>query len=346
MKLLQINTHPAYPVKIGSGLLDTAGSEIKKTGSRKVALIADENTFGLFGNRVVASLENAGLSYCVKVIAAGENSKSHETLVDVYDFLFENRITRSDLVAALGGGVVGDLAGFAAATYLRGVGLIQLPTTLLAMTDSSVGGKTAINLRGGKNQVGAFYQPEFVLCDTDALTSLPLAERLCGMGECVKYAAIMDASLADILTDKDKTEEIIYRCLKIKAYAVENDTFDKGVRQMLNFGHTLAHGIEKLSDYAVPHGTAVAQGMYLMTALTVKNGLTPQSALQKLELVLQKCGLDYRTSYPLAEIKRVALSDKKRKGDKITVVYLEDFGRYSLKELSVTEFTEGGAWTL
>ncbi len=336
MRELTVSTEPAYRVVIGKGLISRLGGLLPHPyGS--IAVISDDNVFPLYGNAVVQALEETGAMVFCKVFPHGENSKTPQTLVELVEFLAESRLTRSDLVVALGGGVVGDAAGFAASVYLRGVSCIQIPTSLLAMIDSSVGGKTAVDLPQGKNLMGSFFQPSLVLCDTDVLATLPRTEFLNGIGEAIKYGAIADRVLFASLCGGrvEDAEDLIARCLDIKRSAVEEDPSDHGVRQMLNFGHTLGHGIEKLSGFRVPHGQAVVMGMCRITRWAEARGLSPAGTAAELESTARAFGLD--TDYPCdgTALFEAALHDKKRRGGHLTLVLLRAIGQYYLYELDL-----------
>jgi 3-dehydroquinate synthase len=247
--------------------------------------------------------------------------------------LAEERITRTDCILALGGGVIGDLAGFAAATYQRGIPYIQVPTTLLAMVDSSVGGKTAIDLPAGKNLAGAFYQPTLVAADVDTLATLPEAVFCEGMGEVIKYGMLASARLLNQLLSDDlsgELPELIAACVTIKRDIVERDEFDTGSRQLLNLGHTIGHAIEQLDGYAIPHGHAVAIGMAVDTRAAVKKGLCPPECLSVLESLLERHKLPGQTSHGAKALFEAAQSDKKRAGEDITIVTPRTFGRSEL----------------
>ena len=275
MKTINVNASRSYDVIIGSGIIDTLGDRVKAlTNASKVCIVSDSNVFPLYGKTVSDSFAHAGLYSVHFVFPAGETSKNGSTYLSLLNFLAESKISRSDCIVALGGGVVGDLAGFASATYLRGIPFVQIPTSLLAMVDSSVGGKTAIDLPAGKNLCGAFYQPLLVLCDTDALNTLPEDVFRDGCAEVIKYGVLFDADLFAHLMDRGPgfdREAVISRCVELKRDVVAQDEFDTGVRMKLNLGHTIGHGIEAGTDYTVTHGKAVAAGMaivsYLITIL-------------------------------------------------------------------------------
>ena len=269
MKKISVKTSHPYDVIIERGGLKKSAEYIAQvTASRKAAVITDDIVEKLHLQTVLESMKAAGFDCSVYSFPNGEQSKCLANLGKIYDFLCESNITRSDIIVALGGGVVGDITGFAAASYLRGVEFIQIPTTLLSQVDSSVGGKTAIDIPGGKNLVGAFKQPALVICDSDALKTLPQSVLSEGMGECIKYGMIRDEKLFELMeshdidTVDDIMDEMVYTCVDIKRQVVENDEFDRGERMVLNFGHTLGHALEgwhNYTDYA--HGAGVAAGM-------------------------------------------------------------------------------------
>ena len=344
MRSIHIAASREYDVHIGSGLLDELGSRAADVlRGRSAVIVTDTNVAPLYLDRSLASLRAAGFTAESYIIPAGEVSKCGATYLNLMNFLAERRLTRADGLIALGGGVVGDLTGFAAATYLRGVGLIQVPTTLLACVDSSVGGKTAIDLPAGKNLCGAFYQPWLVLCDPETIESLPDSVLSDGCAEVIKYGMLGDGDLLRRLQDthiKDQLEAVIARCVEMKRDVVEGDEFDTGRRQLLNLGHTFAHSIEKLSDYAVPHGSAVAVGMMRITRAAVKKGLCPQECLDALEALLKKYNLPLETQYSPEQLAEVALSDKKRAGDTLTLVVPCAWGESALKPVPVNELAD------
>ena len=342
MKTIRVNASKSYEVIIGNGLISNLSSFLKNAGiNGKLAIVTDKTVNSLYADKVTTALSS---HYdCAKfVVDGGEESKSGKVFLSVLEFLAENRFTRSDCVVALGGGVVGDLAGFVASCYLRGVDFVQIPTTLLAMVDSSVGGKTAINLESGKNLAGAFYQPSLVVADTDTLATLPESEYKCGMGEVIKYGMIFDADLLDILEKgmEDNSEEIIARCIDLKRKVVESDENDRGERQLLNFGHTLAHAIEKQTNFTIPHGQAVAIGMKIITDLAVKKGICDENAQTALDKLITKYNLPTFTEIDNATLFGTTTLDKKRKGNSITVVLPTQKGKAVLKKMSIDEWKE------
>ena len=265
----------SYPIHIGSGLLDTLGEACVEAGlSGRCLLVSDGNVAPLYAERVVQSLEKSGFSPVLEVLPAGEPSKCLEQLSHLHSKAAEMGLDRKGFMVALGGGVMGDLTGFAAASWLRGIRFVQVPTSLLAMVDSSVGGKTGINIAAGKNLVGAFHQPELVRVDLDTLDTLPGREFAAGMAEVVKYGVIWDADLFQTLEAGDGAVsdigKIISRCCEIKAEVVRQDEREGGLRGILNFGHTLAHAIENRAGYGeILHGEAVSIGMVYAAHLSV-----------------------------------------------------------------------------
>ena len=338
MIAIPINTASKnYDVVIGEALIEKAGGLLPCKTAVTAAIVSDDNVAPLYADALERSLKNCGLSVVRFVFPAGESSKNPDTLIKLLTFLAENRLTRSDVLFALGGGVTGDMAGLAAALYMRGIHLVQIPTTLLSAVDSSVGGKTAIDLENGKNLVGTFYQPDLVICDCAALETLPPEEIANGNAEIIKYAAIRDASLLDIIHIPDRRDELIARCVSIKNDIVSQDEHDTGLRQLLNFGHTFGHAVEKLSGYTVPHGNAVAIGSVIITAACVKKNLCPPETLDILADALARCGLPTSTHYSAEQMFDTVLSDKKRSANSITLVVPEFFGRCVLKKCPLEE---------
>lgn len=347
MKAVKVEASLTYEVLIEKGLLSSAGRLIKNIHKgEKTVIVSDSNVFPLYGEKLKASLENEGYNVLSFVFPAGESSKNTDTLVELWEFLAKNHITRSDALVALGGGVTGDLTGFAAATFLRGIKYIGIPTTLLSMVDSSVGGKTAVDLKGGKNLAGAFYQPSLVICDPDTLDTLSEYIFADGMAEVIKYGMISLPDFLGVLEKEADICDIIETCVKAKRDIVNEDEKDLGVRQLLNFGHTPAHGIELLSEFTVSHGSAVAIGMMIMTKASVKAGLCDKDALITLEGLLKKYSLPTGTVFSPEEISEAALNDKKRAGDSITLVIPEKAGKCVLKKTDVSLLNDfiSGAW--
>ena len=311
-----------YEIRISRGLRHQAGALISRVHTPcRVLLLTDDTVEALYAREVAESLTAAGFSIVTHVIPHGEASKSAVSLMDLLEKMATEHLTRSDLLVALGGGVVGDLGGFAAAVYQRGIPCIQMPTTLLAMVDSSVGGKTAIDLAAGKNLCGAFHQPSLVICDTECLNTLPPEILADGMAEVIKYAFISDRSLFDLLQqDTPHMEEVIRLCVEDKRALVEADETDKGARQLLNLGHTVGHAIEACSDFTISHGSAVAMGMVIITRAAVKTGICEAETLNALIALLEKYGLPTECPFTTEQLYAVALSDKKRTWNSITLV--------------------------
>ena len=341
MTTVTVRASRPYEVTIGRGLLDTVGRQAAgQWKGRSAAVVSDSTVAPLYLNRVKDSLERAGFRVHSFVFPAGEDQKNGGTYLKLLEFLAARRLTRADGLIALGGGVVGDLAGFAAATFLRGIGFLQLPTTLLAAVDSSVGGKTAIDLTNGKNLAGAFYQPQAVLCDLDTLDTLPAEVFADGCAEVIKYGMIGDPALLARLETVDfraDPEELVARCVAQKRDLVEQDEFDTGARQLLNLGHTLGHGVEACSGYTVSHGRAVAIGMTLVTRAAVAFGRCPAEVLPRLRRLLERYGLPDATAYSAQALYEKTLSDKKRSGDTISLVVPIAWGASQLVRIPVSE---------
>ncbi len=319
MKTIHVEASRSYDVIIGNGLLQNIGSYLLPVLKRncKAAIISDSNVYPLYGEKLTNALCAAGFDVISFTFPAGEASKNSTVYLEILNFLAENQITRSDAVLALGGGVTGDMTGFAAATYLRGIAYIQIPTTLLSMVDSSVGGKTAIDLPAGKNLVGAFYQPRLVLCDLDCLNSLPQSVFSDGCAEVIKYGVLYDAELFSHLSEKGLAfdrESVISRCVELKRNVVTEDEFDTGARQKLNLGHTIGHGIEAQSNFTITHGQAVAIGM----AIIAKAGCN--SIYGTLKAVIEKFNLPTETNFSAEQLYTSALSDKKRAGGTVNLI--------------------------
>lgn len=328
MTEIPVNASKNYTVTIGSSVLHTVGEKIRAlTNAKKVCIISDSHVLPLYGGIVFESLHRAGLDSCSFVFPAGENSKNAQIYLEILNFLAQNGLTRSDCIVALGGGVVGDLAGFAAATFLRGIPYIQVPTTLLAMVDSSIGGKTGIDLPSGKNLAGAFYQPKAVICDMDTLDTLPVESFQDGCAEVIKYGVLYDPDLFAYLKKAGLSfdrESVVARCVALKSQVVTQDELDTDQRQLLNLGHTIGHAIEKCSDFAVSHGRAVSIGM-AMVARAAKCNDT-----DRLLALLQKFDLPIRTDLSPDALLEVMLADKKRRGDTLNLILPKEIGNCAI----------------
>lgn len=336
---VRINASKSYDVVIGGGILDSVGemcAELFNGG--KVVIITDDKVADLYLARVRRSFKQAGYEVISFIFKNGEESKNIGTLSDILEFMAENQVTRSDTVAALGGGVAGDMAGFAAAVYLRGVRFVQIPTTLLAAVDSSVGGKTAVDLKAGKNLAGAFYQPELVVCDYLTLDTLSPEVFSQGMAEVIKYGVIFDRELFDSLKDgsaKEKIESVIKRCVELKRDVVVADERDKGERQLLNFGHTIGHAVEKCSNFGISHGYAVAIGMVIAAKASYSKGWSERDCTPEIVSALQSYSLPVKCDFTAQELFDVTLNDKKRAGADIKLVVPERIGKCVLKKTPV-----------
>ena len=321
IKKITVKASGEYDVLIGKGFLHSSGELIKEVlNPCKIAVITDDIVDRLYSETVIASLEGAGYSVIKYVIKHGEKSKNLETCAKILSFLAQNKLTRTDGVVALGGGVVGDLAGFVSASYLRGIKYIQIPTTLLAQIDSSVGGKTAVDLVEGKNLVGAFHQPSMVICDITALYTLPQKIFNDGMGEVAKYAVLDEKVYSLVSGDICDLFKLVCLCVDYKRRIVEQDEFESGLRRLLNLGHTLAHGIEKLSGYTIAHGNAVAMGLVQIVKSALKHQLIDQKTFDGIVKLIDKCVGEVNNPYSLEQICQEATQDKKISGENLTLI--------------------------
>ena len=338
----------AYDIYIGENLIEELGDHIEKLGlaSKKIkfCIISDDIVFMRYGEIVKNSIEAKGFSVKQFIFKNGEAQKNLSTVGDIYDFLCENRFDRDDVLIALGGGVVGDVTGFAAATYLRGIRFIQIATTLLAQLDSSVGGKTGVNLPRGKNLIGAFYQPQLVLCDTGVLNSLPKHIYADGMAEAIKCGCIKSGELFERLMGQNiAVSDIIYRCVKIKAEVVAADEFETGERAVLNFGHTLGHAIEKYYDFSkFSHGQSVAIGMVYAAKISHLLNLCEYNVVEKIIKILDIYKLPADTGEKMDNrvLARICGGDKKSENDGIKFVLLENIGSYRFLKINKDEIED------
>ena len=341
MESLSVGASKKYDVIIGRNILNECGRLIKEVRTPCLAaLITDDIVSGLYSETVERSLRDAGFTVVKYVFENGEQHKNLENFGRILDFLSENGVSRSDLVIALGGGVCGDIAGFAASAYLRGIGYVQIPTTFLAAIDSSVGGKTAIDLKAGKNLAGAFYQPELVICDADTLSTLKPETFADGAAEAIKYGILKDLEIFDIFARgeaQEKLEFIIRRSVEIKAGYVEEDEYDLGLRMFLNLGHTAGHAIEKLSCFSMTHGHAVAVGMCVAADLSEKLGFCDEGLGDRIREVLLKNGLPVSAPFSAEEVGKAALSDKKRSGGSIKLILPVSIGECMIYETGAEE---------
>ena len=341
MKTITVSASRTYDIRIGPGLLTTLGEAVRDLGKvEKVFLVSDTQVYPLYGSAAEASLKAAGYSVSSFVFPAGEESKNGETFLKLLNALAQAGLSRSDLLIALGGGVVGDLAGFSAACYLRGIRFIQIPTTLLAAVDSSVGGKTAIDLPAGKNLAGAFYQPSLVLCDLDALDTLPEDIFRDGCAEVIKYGVLYDPELFSQLKasglDFDR-EAVIARCVALKRDVVMEDEKDTGSRMKLNLGHTFGHAVEAHSRFTLSHGKSVAIGLAIIARASASMGICSEADAARIVSVLKAFGLPVQTQYTAEALLPYLLSDKKRSGGTVNLILPEAIGRCVVSPTPVSQ---------
>lgn len=338
---IRVNASKSYDVLIGENLIYNAGMLIREVlNPCKVAVVTDDTVDSLYGKIVVSALEKVGFTVVKFSFLHGEGSKNLNTYSEILNFLAKNELTRTDAVVALGGGVVGDMAGFCASTYLRGIRYIQIPTTLLAQIDSSVGGKTGLDLTSGKNLVGAFYQPLLVICDTEVLNTLSDDIFNDGMGEVAKYA-LLDKKVYELINgERMLLSRLIYLCIDYKRMVVEEDEFEGGKRKLLNLGHTMAHGIERLSNYSIPHGKAVAMGINIILDASLKRGYISKETYQSMKQTVTKCVGEQLTPYSIEDICKASLTDKKRSGENITLVAVHGVGDCRTEKIGIFDMTE------
>ena len=364
MRSFKVNTSTEYKVFMGSGLLPEAGCLIKKVlpEAETLAVITDDIVGALYGEQdqpFVKGLEAAGFRTCRYIFPHGEASKNMSSICGMLDFLAseETALTRKDAVVALGGGVTGDTAGLAAALYMRGIPFVQIPTTLLAAVDSSVGGKTGVDLSAGKNLAGAFWQPSLVVYDTNTADTLEKEQFLEGLAEAVKSGVIADSELFEYIrentgklkgymngAEKDDVfhsviEEIAFRSATVKRNIVESDERESGQRKLLNLGHTFGHAMEKLSNYGISHGMAIAKGLALMAKASAAADFTSVSTAEEITGLLTGLGYDLSCPYSAEDLARAAFSDKKRRGNAITLVIPKKIGICSLKNMNTADLT-------
>ncbi len=332
-----------YDIVIGNGVLSSIPEKLKTiTKAKTVVIITDDHVDKLYSETVWHIIENAGYSVLKFVFHHGERYKTMETVCEILEFMAENNVTRSDLILALGGGIVGDVAGFCAASYLRGIDFIQVPTTFLAAIDSSVGGKTGVNLKAGKNLAGTFYQPRAVFCDTSTFDTLSEETFKEGVAEAIKYGVICDKELFATLSKEQPwdIEAIIKRCVSIKADIVSEDEFDTGKRQLLNFGHTIGHAIETCTDFQISHGIAVGIGMAEISKISDCLGWTSEKTYPEIVTCLAKNGLPTECDVKTDKLLSVMRKDKKRTGENINLVIPEKIGNCVLKSIKVSDLEE------
>jgi len=351
LKTIHVSASKSYDILISRGLLETAGEELKKVcGLCEALIVSDDTVWPIFGETVLASMKSAGFEVSFFTFPHGEASKNLSVYADILNALAEKHISRRGLVVALGGGVVGDLAGFAAATYLRGIRFVQIPTTLLAQVDSSVGGKTAVDLPAGKNLVGAFCQPSLVLCDVHALSTLPAPIFTDGCAEVIKAAMLKSRAFFEELEKtppREQVERIVEFCVSMKRDVVEEDEFDTGLRQTLNFGHTFGHAVEAASNFTITHGQAVSIGMVMITRAAVEKAYCKPEVLDRLVALLRQYGLPTDVPFPAETLLSIVRSDKKTAGHTVNLIVPEKIGRCTIVPIPTSDIPDwlraGGA---
>lgn len=349
MELKVITKNIEYPIIINEnfdGLVE-AFERTSLTG-RKLCIVSDSNVAPIYLDKIINILKGHFLSVSSVVFEAGENSKNLDTISTFYDKFVEEKLDRRSVLVALGGGVVGDMTGFAAATYMRGIPFVQIPTTLLAQVDSSVGGKTGVDYRGNKNMVGAFYQPHFVYINTSTLKTLPKREFAAGMAEAVKHGFIIDKDYYKYISNNREAvknlehsvmAQVVYGSCKCKAYVVDKDEKESGLREILNFGHTFGHAVETLSQFKLIHGECVSIGMAAALYFSMKRGIITKECLEQSEELLKYFDLPVRAEgFDGEQIYGQMFFDKKTKDGKLNIVVLEEFGKaYTEKNASDEE---------
>ena len=337
-KRLHINVGESYDVLIGQGLLEKSGQLIRDVFSpRSCVIVSETNVAPLYLKTVRESCEEAGFTVSTFTFPAGEEHKTLETFGSILNALAEAHLTRKDLVIALGGGVCGDIAGFAAGCYMRGISFIQIPTTVLSMVDSSVGGKCAADLPQGKNLVGVFHQPSLVICDMNTLSTLSRKVFSDGCAEAIKTGILNGGELFDLLMEEPENRQmapIIGRCIAYKGMIVERDEKEMGERKLLNLGHTAGHAIEKCSGYTISHGQAVAIGTAMMCRAADKLAWSNEPLSDEVEELLDRYGLPLITDFEPEELAEAALSDKKRSGKLTTIIMPEAIGHCTMREVT------------
>lgn len=337
----------SYPIIIEKGLINRVSKEIIKVyKGKKIFIITDDNVNKYYGGKISEELKHNDFEVKLLSLKPGEETKNFNTLPMIYNELLDFNLTRSDLIIALGGGVIGDLAGFVASTYLRGVDFIQIPTSLLAQVDSSVGGKVAVDLERGKNLVGSFYHPKCVLIDPEVLNTLDNRFFIDGMAEVIKYGCIKDKQFFDYIEKMENKKQlinsmelIIHKCCDIKRQVVENDEKDKGERMLLNFGHTLGHAIEQYYNYTkYSHGEGVAIGMYAISKISEEKGLTKKGTSQRIKDILVKYNLPYELDINIEEILEAINLDKKKLGNNLNVIILKEIGNSEIYKTTAEFF--------
>ena len=339
----------SYQIIIEKGLINRVSEEISRVyKGKKIFIITDDNVNKYYGGKISEELKKNGFEVNLLSLKPGEETKNFNTLPIVYNELLDFNLTRSDLIIALGGGVIGDLAGFVASTYLRGIDFVQIPTSLLAQVDSSVGGKVAVDLDRGKNLVGSFYHPKCVLIDPEVLNTLDNRFFIDGMAEVIKYGCIKDKQFFDYLEKMENKKQlinnmelVIHKCCDIKRQVVENDEKDRGERMLLNFGHTLGHAIEQYYNYTkYSHGEGVAIGMYVISKISEEKGLTKKGTSQRIKDILVKYNLPYELDVNIEETLEAINLDKKKLGNDLNVIILKEIGSSEIYKTTAEFFNK------
>ena len=351
-RTIHVRTGVPYDVIIERGILNQVGKLVKKIlpKAESCVIVSDSNVAPVYAETVKQSLETAGYRAAINIFPAGEENKRLPAIVGMYEAFTQAELSRSDFAVALGGGVTGDMCGFAAATYLRGIPFVQIPTTVLSQNDSSVGGKTGIDLECGKNLVGSFHQPCLVLADADTLATLPARYVTDGFGEIIKHGCIKSAELFELIeahgTDMNMIEELTARSVEIKAGVVERDEKESGERMLLNFGHTIGHAIEKCAGYTgIAHGEAVGIGMLMMARAGEAAGISAIGTSDRIKAVLEKCGMPVSCGFTPEEVCAAAMLDKKRRGEYMNIVLLREIGNafvYKIRCAELLDFVRKG----
>ena len=343
-RVIPVRVREGYDVVIGDGLLQDSGRLLRAVlGDCRLVVVTDSNVEKLYLSTLMNSLAQAGYDARATVFPAGEEFKRLDTLADLLEFFAGQQLTRRDCVVALGGGVTGDMAGFAAGCYLRGVRYVQIPTTLLAAVDSSVGGKTAVDLVVGKNLAGLFHQPSLVLCDTNTFATLSPDEFANGSAEAIKTSILDDEELFSLFESGDvraNIAQIVSQCVAFKARIVEADETETGIRKTLNLGHTAGHAMERCSDYTIPHGHAVAIGLAIIARAAEQLGWATTPIAERVETALARNGLPTTTTFSPEALAQAALSDKKRAGSSITLVVPKKIGDCALIDIPVNQLVD------
>ena len=359
MSVVNVKASRDYKVTIGSGVISQVGTILKDVapGITKALVVSDTNTKALYADKVKALIEAEGIEVSEYTFEAGEQSKNIDTIAAMWGVMAKAGFTRTDAIVSVGGGVAGDMSGFAAATFLRGIKVVQVPTSLLAMVDACVGGKTGIDLKEGKNLVGAFHQPSAVIEDADFLASLSDEVFTEGMAEVIKYACIMDTELYEILKEhssegiaiRDNSElmdRIVTKCVSDKAYVIEVDEHDNGLRQTLNFGHTIGHVIERNSHFQLAHGVCVAKGMGIILDAGVAAGRIDKEEADKMKDLIAAYGLPVQDTITPEDAVSGALNDKKKRGNTISLIVVDKIGEAQIVKMTPDDllaFLKGGA---